>query len=157
MTGPAPSHGPAPEPGPTRAGQTPAADPVAVAVAAALRAAGCVFAEDEAELLLAATSSAPGKDALDRLVARRVAGEPLEQILGWAELAGVRVAVAPGVFVPRRRSALLVREAAAAAMLRRPIAASLSNVVRRRAPAARRRIRRHPWRSASTRRPATRA
>ena len=72
-------------------------------VVARLRAAGCVFAEDEATLLLAA-----GGD-LDALVARRVAGEPLEQVLGWAEFAGRRIAVAPGVFVPRRRTELLVR------------------------------------------------
>ena len=75
-------------------------------VVAALRAAGCVFAEDEAELLLAA----PGP--LAPLLARRVAGEPLEQVLGWAGFDGLRVAMAPGVFVPRQRSELLVRLAA---------------------------------------------
>lgn len=37
-----------------------------------------------------------------------MAGEPLEHILGWAEFCGERVAVEPGVFVPRRRSELLV-------------------------------------------------
>ena len=49
-------------------------------VVAALRAAGCVFAEDEAALLLAA----PGP--LQPLLARRIAGEPLEQVMeacGW--------------------------------------------------------------------------
>ncbi|NEK93064.1 putative protein N(5)-glutamine methyltransferase [Modestobacter muralis] len=78
------------------------------AVVARLRAAGCVFAEDEAELLLAA---APTAAVLDGLVARRVAGEPLEQVLGWAEFCGQRFAVEPGVFVPRRRTELLVRAA----------------------------------------------
>jgi release factor glutamine methyltransferase len=73
---------------------------------AALRAAGCVFAEDEAELLRAAADGA----ALEALVARRVAGEPLETILGWVEFSGLRLVVAPGVFVPRRRSQLLVTE-----------------------------------------------
>lgn len=73
-----------------------------------LRAAGCVFAEDEADLLLEAAAS--GGD-LAALTARRAAGEPLEQVLGWAELDGLRFAVEPGVFVPRRRSALLVHEA----------------------------------------------
>jgi len=73
---------------------------------AALRAAGCVFAEEEAELLRAAADG----PALEALLARRVAGEPLETILGWVEFAGLRVAVAPGVFVPRRRSELLVAE-----------------------------------------------
>jgi release factor glutamine methyltransferase len=72
-----------------------------------LRAAGCVFAEDEAELLVGA-----GGD-LEALVARRVTGEPLEQVLGWAEFCGLRVPVEPGVFVPRRRTGLLVREAVA--------------------------------------------
>ncbi|MDT0166237.1 putative protein N(5)-glutamine methyltransferase [Actinotalea sp. AC32] len=72
-----------------------------------LRAAGCVFAEDEARLLRAQADG----DVLDALVARRVAGEPLEYVLGWAELAGVRVAVTRGVFVPRRRTTLMVEEA----------------------------------------------
>jgi release factor glutamine methyltransferase len=80
------------------------------AVVARLRAAGCVFAEDEAELLVAA---APTAVALDGLVARRVAGEPLEQVLGWAEFCGQRFAVEPGVFVPRLRTELLVRSAVA--------------------------------------------
>lgn len=78
------------------------------AVAARLRAAGCVFAEDEAALLLAQA----GEPAdLDRLVDRRVAGEPLELVLGWAEFAGLRIAVEPGVFVPRRRTEHLVQVA----------------------------------------------
>lgn len=77
---------------------------------ARLRAAGCVFAEEEARLLAAA---AAGPEDLEALVARRAAGLPLEHLVGWAELAGVRVAVGPGVFVPRQRTALLVREAAA--------------------------------------------
>ena len=76
---------------------------------ARLRAAGCVFAEDEAALLLAA-----GGD-LDALVERRVSGEPLEQVLGWAEFCGLRIVVEPGVFVPRQRTRLLVREAASLA------------------------------------------
>jgi release factor glutamine methyltransferase len=73
-----------------------------------LRAAGCVFAEEEAALLLEAASGAD----LEALVVRRVAGEPLELVLGWAEFCGLRVAVAPGVFVPRQRTALLVTTAA---------------------------------------------
>ena len=82
------------------------------AVVARLRAAGCVFAEDEAALLVEAAATAA---QLDALVARRVAGEPLEQVLGWAEFCGRRFVVEPGVFVPRRRTELLVREAAALA------------------------------------------
>lgn len=75
-----------------------------------LRAAGCVFAEDEATLLV---EEARSPDELAAMVARRVAGEPLEQVVGWAEFCGLRVVVAPGVFVPRRRTELMVREAAA--------------------------------------------
>ena len=45
------------------------------------------------------------------MVARRVAGEPVEAIVGWASFCGLRIVVAPGVFVPRRRTELLVREA----------------------------------------------
>ena len=75
----------------------------------ALRAAGCVFAEDEAALLAAA---APAGDGLAALVRRRAAGEPVEQVVGHADFAGVRVRLRPGVFVPRVRSELLVRLAA---------------------------------------------
>ncbi|CAA9344583.1 MAG: Uncharacterized methyltransferase SCO7062 [uncultured Nocardioidaceae bacterium] len=78
-------------------------------VVSRLRAAGCVFAEDEARLLV---DAAPTPAALAGLVERRVAGTPLEHVLGWAEFCGVRVCVDTGVFVPRRRTELLVREAA---------------------------------------------
>jgi release factor glutamine methyltransferase len=77
-----------------------------------LRAAGCVFAEDEADVLLAATTDPA---TLDAMVARRATGLPLERVVGWADFCGVRVRVAEGVFVPRARTALLVREAAIAA------------------------------------------
>jgi release factor glutamine methyltransferase len=76
---------------------------------AALRSAGCVFAEEEARLLLDEASS-PAE--LMTWAARRMAGEPLEQVVGWASFAGLRIAVDPGVFVPRRRSALVVEVAA---------------------------------------------
>jgi release factor glutamine methyltransferase len=77
-------------------------------VVARLRAAGCVFAEDEARVLVAA---ARGPEELELLTARRVAGLPLEHVVGWAEFCGLRVAVDPGVFVPRRRTEFLVRVA----------------------------------------------
>jgi release factor glutamine methyltransferase len=73
-----------------------------------LRAAGCVFAEDEARVLTEAAGSA---EELEAMVVRRVAGEPLELVVGYAEFCGLRIAVAPGVFVPRQRSALLVASA----------------------------------------------
>ena len=50
-------------------------------------------------------------ERLERMLARRVVGEPLEQVLGWAEFCGLRIAVAPGVFVPRRRTEFLVERA----------------------------------------------
>ncbi|MBW0253196.1 putative protein N(5)-glutamine methyltransferase [Cellulomonas sp. PS-H5] len=78
------------------------------ALVARLRAAGCVFAEDEAALLVAEARDAA---ELDAMTARRVAGEPLEQVVGWAEFRGLRIGVEPGVFVPRARTGLLVREA----------------------------------------------
>ncbi|MET1019527.1 MAG: putative protein N(5)-glutamine methyltransferase [Microterricola sp.] len=71
----------------------------------ALRASGSVFAEDEAALLLEASAGDAAR--LSELLGRRVAGLPLEQLLGWAEFAGLRVAVEPGVFVPRRRTEFL--------------------------------------------------
>jgi release factor glutamine methyltransferase len=77
-----------------------------------LRAAGCVFAEDEAQLLI---SAARTPAALAAMVDRRAAGQPLEHVLGWAEFCGLRIAVHPGVFVPRRRTEFLVRRAAALA------------------------------------------
>lgn len=79
-------------------------------VVAQLRAAGCVFAEDEARLLTAAVAQT-GADLAD-LVAQRVSGTPLEYLLGWTEFHGIRVAVSSGVFVPRQRTAFLVDEAA---------------------------------------------
>ena len=69
-----------------------------------LRAAGCVFAEDEARLIVEASAGSER----EAMVRRRVAGEPLEQVLGWASFDGLRIPVVPGVFVPRRRTELLV-------------------------------------------------
>lgn len=82
--------------------------PTHAQITATLRSAGCVFAEDEATLLLDAASDGD----LARMVERRVAGEPLEVIVGWAEFCGLRIEIDPGVFVPRRRTELLVHEAA---------------------------------------------
>ncbi len=90
------------------------AEPVASSdhVVIALRSAGCVFAEQEAALLLREARDAT---ELDAWLARRCGGEPLEHVLGWADFAGLRIAVAPGVFVPRRRTELLARLAVEAA------------------------------------------
>ncbi|NGO42450.1 putative protein N(5)-glutamine methyltransferase [Streptomyces ureilyticus] len=82
------------------------------AVVAALRSAGCVFAEDEARLIVSAARTPAEVTAM---VDRRCAGLPLEHVLGWAEFCGLRVDVEPGVFVPRRRTEFLVQQALASA------------------------------------------
>ncbi|MBV8933068.1 MAG: putative protein N(5)-glutamine methyltransferase [Kutzneria sp.] len=82
------------------------------ATVTALRAAGCVFAEDEARLLVAAART---PEDLAAMVERRATGVPLEVILGWVEFRGLRIAVDAGVFVPRRRSEFLVEQAVAVA------------------------------------------
>lgn len=95
------------------------AAPHAVApIVSALRAAGCVFAEDEAQLLVA---EAPDSEALAEWVDRRMSGMPLEHILGWADFCGERIAVDPGVFVPRRRTELLVHQAVSLLQRDRPL------------------------------------
>jgi release factor glutamine methyltransferase len=79
-------------------------------IAGRLRAAGCVFAEEEARLLVAAAAS-PAE--LAAMVGQRAGGMPLEHVVGWAEFCGLHIAVGPGVFVPRRRTEYLVGLAAA--------------------------------------------
>ncbi|MGB6073292.1 MAG: putative protein N(5)-glutamine methyltransferase [Rhodococcus sp. (in: high G+C Gram-positive bacteria)] len=79
-------------------------------VVTSLRAAGCVFAEEEAEILI---ESASNSAELTELLGRRIAGEPLEHVVGWVWFCGRRIAVAQGVFVPRRRTEFLVECAAA--------------------------------------------
>ncbi|MCX4746206.1 putative protein N(5)-glutamine methyltransferase [Kitasatospora sp. NBC_01287] len=75
------------------------------AIVARLRGAGCVFAEDEADLILA---TATGPEQLAAMVEQRVVGHPLEHVLGWAEFHGLRISLDPGVFVPRRRTEFLI-------------------------------------------------
>ncbi|WP_181275827.1 hypothetical protein [Brevibacterium oceani] len=87
----------------------------------ALRSAGCVFAEEEAAILLESEGNGAGSgkgigsgvgtgsggradSLLEDRVARRVAGEPLEQIVGWVDFAGLKLRTLPGVFVPRQRT-----------------------------------------------------
>jgi release factor glutamine methyltransferase len=77
-------------------------------IVARLRAAGCVFAEDEAALL---TAEARDAEDLRAMVRRRIRGLPLEQVLGWASFCGLRIAIDPRVFVPRRRTQFLARTA----------------------------------------------
>jgi release factor glutamine methyltransferase len=77
--------------------------------------------------LLVAAAGTP--EALAGMVARRVDGLPLEHILGWVEFCGLRVAVDPGVFVPRRRTELLARRAAALVLRARDARAGDATVV----------------------------
>jgi release factor glutamine methyltransferase len=46
------------------------------------------------------------------MVARRVAGEPLQYVVGWAPFGRLRLAVGPGVFVPRPETEGLADRAA---------------------------------------------
>ncbi|MBP1967256.1 putative protein N(5)-glutamine methyltransferase [Paenibacillus aceris] len=78
-------------------------------IVTSLRATGCVFAEDEARILM---SAARTSDELAAMVGRRSEGFPLEHVIGWAEFYGLRIAVDPGVFIPRHRTEFLVRQAA---------------------------------------------
>lgn len=71
-----------------------------------LQDAGCIYAEEEVELLLEA--AAGDDERLDALTQRRVDGEPLEHVVGWAQFDGHRYIVHPGVFVPRPRTESLV-------------------------------------------------
>ncbi len=78
--------------------------------AAILRAAGCVHAEDEVGLIWETFALPTQRGAA---VTDRARGRPLEQVLGWAAFGPVRVALAPGVFVPRRRAEAIVPAALA--------------------------------------------
>jgi release factor glutamine methyltransferase len=58
---------------------------------------------------------APSTDAIarfDALLARRLAREPLQYVLGTAEFAGLELEVGPGVFIPRSETEVLVEIAA---------------------------------------------
>lgn len=81
-------------------------------IVAALRAAGCVFAEEEARLLV---NEAATETELAVMVEQRAEGLPLEHVLGWAQFCGLRIAVDPGVFVPRQRTEFLAQLATATA------------------------------------------
>lgn len=50
-------------------------------------------------------------EALDRLLARRAAGEPVAYLVGRREFFGLDLAVAPGVLIPRPETELLVERA----------------------------------------------
>ncbi|HLY82544.1 MAG TPA: hypothetical protein VKQ71_06140 [Acidimicrobiales bacterium] len=80
-----------------------------VSVTRALEAAGCVAADEEAEELIL---RAHGNGELERMLARRVTGEPLAWVTGAASFCGLHVAIEPGVYVPRWQSEPLALMAA---------------------------------------------
>jgi release factor glutamine methyltransferase len=88
-----------------------------------LAAAGCVSADAEADWLLEEARDPEGsgepqggapvnQEGLRAMVARRVAGEPLQYVIGWAPFGRLRLAVGPGVFVPRPETEGLADRAA---------------------------------------------
>jgi release factor glutamine methyltransferase len=97
-------------------------------VTARLAAAGCVSAEAEARWLLEEVLELPAggvatrrreplpppaASALEAMVERRVAGEPLQYVIGWAPFGALRIKVGEGVFVPRPETELVAYRAAA--------------------------------------------
>lgn len=79
-------------------------------VAQTLRGAGCIAAREEADELVRAAAGDP--DVLDDLVSRRTNGEPIAWLTGAVTFCGVRLFVAPGVYVPRWQTEPLARRAA---------------------------------------------
>jgi release factor glutamine methyltransferase len=69
-----------------------------------------VAAAEEAAELVAVSAGDP--ERLEALVARRTSGEPLAWLVGSMAFCGVRVAVHPGVYVPRIQSEALAHRAA---------------------------------------------
>ncbi len=91
--------------------QTPDAVPLdRVSVTQMLTEAGCIAACEEADELLQAGGGDP--DVLDDLVSRRTKGEPIAWLTGAVTFCGVRLFVAPGVYVPRWQTEPLARRAA---------------------------------------------
>ncbi len=95
-------------------------EPTPAGLAAALRQAGCVYAEEEAAIMMEAAAAGSGpataqvrRSLLGHMLEQRRSGIPLEHIVGWAEFCGQRIRVARGVFVPRKRSEFLVQQALA--------------------------------------------
>jgi len=74
-----------------------------------LAAAGCVAAQEEAALFIAA---APDEATLETWLRRRERGEPVAWITGTLRFCGRVVHMAPGVYVPRIQSEELARRAA---------------------------------------------
>jgi release factor glutamine methyltransferase len=69
--------------------------------------------DSRTSLCLRAPESVTGAIAVafERRLARRVAREPLQQIVGWSDFRGLRIRVTPDVLVPRPETELLVERA----------------------------------------------
>jgi release factor glutamine methyltransferase len=93
----------------TAAPPTPTERETVARVTRELAAAGCVSAAAEARWLVEEAADAA---ALRSMVARRVAGEPLQYVIGWAPFGRLRLLVGPGVFVPRPETEGLADRAA---------------------------------------------
>jgi release factor glutamine methyltransferase len=96
-------------------------------ITARLASAGCVSAEAEARWLLEEVLELPAgglaarrreplpppaAGALEAMVERRVGGEPLQYVIGWAPFGSLRIEVGEGVFVPRPETELVAYRAA---------------------------------------------
>lgn len=81
-----------------------------VRVTERLMEAGCIAAREEADELMEAAAGDP--EVLDQLVSRRTDGEPIAWLTGGITFCGLRLSVAPGVYVPRLQTELLARRAA---------------------------------------------
>ena len=97
-------------PGRLPPGQTESVPLDRVSVTRRLRDAGCVAAGEEAGELIDAAGGDP--DVLAGLVDRRSQGEPIAYLTGAVTFCGLRLFVAPGVYVPRWQSEPLARRAA---------------------------------------------
>ena len=75
-----------------------------------LRSEGCIFPEEETQLLI---SEAGSIEDLMKMVEIRASGLPLEYVLGFTKFCGLRIEVERGVFVPRPRTEFLVQQAEA--------------------------------------------
>ncbi|MGX6446331.1 putative protein N(5)-glutamine methyltransferase [Neobacillus sp. K501] len=75
-----------------------------------LRSEGCVFAEEETQVLI---SEARSIEELMNMVENRVSGIPLEYVVGYTKFCGLRIEVDRGVFIPRPRTEFLVQQAKA--------------------------------------------
>ncbi len=71
--------------------------------------AGSVAAAEEADELVEAAGG--DRDVLDALVARRAGGEPIAWLTGTVTFCGLKLFVAPGVYVPRWQTEPMARRA----------------------------------------------